>query len=83
MSRELQEFSIMVDVCFEPVEVIEQEESLWDQILVLFIWLRYNVQFNKLSIRAQGFLCLNLAYFNFQINFAVPCRKEPHLPKKL
>jgi hypothetical protein len=37
MSRELQEFSIMVDVCFEPVEVIEQEESLWDQILVLFI----------------------------------------------
>ncbi|RKR85361.1 hypothetical protein BDD43_5630 [Mucilaginibacter gracilis] len=37
MSRELQEFSIMVDVYFEPAEQIEQEESLWDQILVLFI----------------------------------------------
>jgi hypothetical protein len=37
MSRELQDFSVMIDVCFEPAEQIEQDETLWDQILVLFI----------------------------------------------
>lgn len=37
MSRELDEFSVMIDAFFEPVEQAEPEETLWDQILVLFI----------------------------------------------
>jgi hypothetical protein len=37
MSRELQDFSVMIDAFFEPAEQIEQEESLLDQFLVLFI----------------------------------------------
>ena len=76
MSRELQEFSIMVDVYFEPAEQIEQEESLWDQILVLFIWWHSFTPLNKPRGRACAILRLNIAISIFQINFAVHGQKN-------
>ncbi|EHQ25426.1 hypothetical protein Mucpa_1262 [Mucilaginibacter paludis DSM 18603] len=36
MSRELTEFSVMIDEHFEPIE-INNEESFWDLILIFFI----------------------------------------------
>lgn len=37
MSRELQDISVMIDVCFDPADQTEQEDTIWDHILVLFI----------------------------------------------
>ena len=76
MSRELQDLSLMIDVCFDQAEQIEQEETIWDQILVLFIWCPFTLPFIKPRGRAIAILRLNLAFTNIQLNFAAHGQKN-------
>lgn len=69
MSRELQEFSTMIDERFEILTDQIEEEGFWEQILVIFIWKQY-WYYGALCSGARSILRLILANSNFRFTFA-------------